>query len=142
MKGLTLLSGALLIVFSLSCNRSVETGKVSFDSQWRFKTGDDLAWASPELDDSGWDSIDPQRIWEEQGYKKVDGFGWYRVKVQIPSSLKTGSFFKDSLQIDLGRIDDCDQVFLNGQLIGDKRENLCREYRARGGVLPRVWSLE
>jgi alpha-galactosidase len=118
MKGLTLLSGALLIVFSLSCNRSVETGKVSFDSQWRFKTGDDLAWASPELNDSGWDSIDPQRIWEEQGYKKVDGFGWYRVKVRIPSSLKTGSFFKDSLQIDLGRIDDCDQVFLNGQLIG------------------------
>lgn len=124
MKNLALFAGALLTVVGLSCSRSVDTSKVAFDTQWRFQAGDDPAWASPELDDTKWDSIDPLSIWEEQGYNKVDGFGWYRVKVLIPSTLKSSSFFKDSLQIDLGRIDDCDQVFLNGQLIGENGRSL------------------
>ncbi len=124
MNKFSLMAGVLLFFFGLSCNRQVETGSVSLDTQWKFKPGDDIAWAAPGLNDSTWDTIDPNRIWEEQGYKKVDGFAWYRVKVVIPSSIRDKAFIKDSIQFQLGRIDDYDQVFLNGELIGENGRSI------------------
>ena len=38
--------------------------------------------------------------------------------VVIPSTIKEKSFWKDSLRIYLARIDDADEVYLNGQLVG------------------------
>ncbi len=119
MNKLTLLTLALMIFAGFSCNRKVETETVSLETGWKFKTGDDLSWASPEFNDSQWDTINPDKHWEEQGYNLVDGFAWYRIKMIIPSSLINQAFIKDSLQFLLGRIDDCDQVFLNGELIGE-----------------------
>jgi len=35
----------------------VESSVVRLDSGWRFKVGDDLNWAKPDLDDSSWQPI-------------------------------------------------------------------------------------
>jgi hypothetical protein len=58
------------------------------------------------------------REWESQGYTDYDGYAWYRIQFSLPSDLKKNAFLKDSLQLLLGKIDDCDQTFLNGKLLG------------------------
>ena len=55
---------------------------------------------------------------KDQGYDGYDGFAWYRTSVKIPVSLKDNAFLKDTLKFVLGKIDDSDQVYLNGVLIG------------------------
>lgn len=90
---------------------------VSLD-HWKFRPGDDLAWAAPGINEAGWKSILPGRHWEQQGYTGLNGYAWYRVQFRLPASLKKGALFTDSLRFSLGRIDDHDQAFLNGQLLG------------------------
>ena len=118
MKRLFVLAGCIALGLFISCSRSTESGSLSLDTGWKFKTGDDPAWASPTFDDSSWGTIDPGKTWESQGFKGYNGFAWYRINALIRSSMKRPDSSNDSLQILLGRIDDCDQVFLNGELIG------------------------
>jgi alpha-galactosidase len=119
MKKTNLLCFGLLLIALAGCFREKETGTVDLNREWKFNPGDDTAWISPGFDDSGWSMILPDKPWERQGYKKLDGYAWYRIKVIIPSSLQNNSLMKDSLLFLLGKIDDCDQVFLNGKMIGE-----------------------
>ncbi|HYM93580.1 MAG TPA: hypothetical protein VET23_05525, partial [Chitinophagaceae bacterium] len=86
----------------------------------RFKTGNDKKYSQPGFDDSKWQILKTNELWDEQGFKDYDGYAWYRFHVNIPSSLKKYSFWKDSLRIDMAKIDDADEVYLNGTLIGKK----------------------
>jgi alpha-galactosidase len=101
--------------------------EISIDKGWKFSTGDSSQWASPTYNDQNWKPISVYHSWEMQGYPKYDGFGWYRLHLVIPSSLKEKSYLKDSVRIDLGIIDDNDEVYLNGQLIG--------KYGGKGGEI-------
>ena len=53
-------------------------GTVAVDGPWQFKTGDDVAWAAPGLDDSGWETVDVSRPWGGQGHRGYAGRAWYR----------------------------------------------------------------
>jgi hypothetical protein len=119
MKKLTLLAGILALIMVLSCNRATDPNIVALDQGWKFKTGDDSSFALTSFNDASWGTIDPGKIWEEQGNKGYNGFAWYRCKALIRSSMKDQHNGNDSLQFFLGKIDDCDQVFLNGKLIGE-----------------------
>jgi len=99
--------------------------EISIEKGWKFTTGDSSQWASPNYNDHNWKPIDITRNWEAQGYPNYDGFGWYRLHVVIPSSIKEKSYLKDSIRLDLGIIDDNDEVYLNGKLIA--------EYGGKGG---------
>jgi hypothetical protein len=114
---IALLFSLFLMIFFFSCSHP-RTSRILLDKGWKFMPGDDPAWASPELNDSSWKDISPLQVWEAQGYEDLDGYAWYRVHVTIPSSLKQGSYFKDTLIICLGKIDDRDQVWLNGESLG------------------------
>jgi hypothetical protein len=41
---------------------------VPLQGAWQFHTGDDPTWASPEFDDSSWNSISAEQNWGSQGY--------------------------------------------------------------------------
>jgi alpha-galactosidase len=86
----------------------------------KFKTGDNITWNQPGFDDSKWVTLQTNRTWDEQGYKDYNGFAWYRMHVKISSSLKEQAVWKDSLRINLAKIDDADEVYLNGIQIGKK----------------------
>ena len=105
---------AFLLLFAVS----VSAQDVAITEGWKFKTGDSIIWASKSYNDSGWSPIKIGANWESQGYKGYDGFAWYRLHVLIPSSIKEKSFLKEKLKIDLGKIDDGDEVYLNGSFIG------------------------
>ena len=115
---------ALTLLVFLSCQRAPTGSKTDLSVPWRFHSGDDPAWIAASFDDSKWEQINPTDIWEHQGYKNLDGFAWYRIRVAIPHSLTDDAVIKDSLQIRLGKIDDYDQVFLNGELIGENGINI------------------
>ena len=80
---------------------------------WRFKTGDNKAWAESSFDDSRWQELRVPLMWDAQGYKDYDGFAWYRVKFKVPAE-----FAGKRLVLLLGKIDDNDETYLNGELIG------------------------
>jgi len=84
----------------------------------RFITGDDPAWKDPSFDDSGWKVVRTGVVWQAQGYRDYHGYAWYRMHVAIPSSLRTGGKWKDSLRIFLAHVNDVDETFLNGKKIG------------------------
>ena len=89
--------------------------KPDFDlsGKWKFKTGDDETWAEGAFDDSRWQELKVPLYWDAQGHKNYDGFAWYRVKFIVPANLAD-----KRLILLLGRIDDLDEVYLNGELIG------------------------
>jgi alpha-galactosidase len=104
--------GLIFISMSVFCQ------DLSITKGWKFKTGDSAGWASKNFNDSSWAPIEVGRAWESQGYDNYDGFAWYRLHTIIPSSIKERSFLKEKLKFDLGKIDDGDEFYFNGYLIG------------------------
>jgi len=115
---------AAAVVTLLACHRTPSESKIDLSVPWKFHTGDDISWSGTSFDDSGWQLIKPTDIWEHQGYTNLDGFAWYRIMVVIPHTLIDNAYIKDSLQVKLGKIDDYDQVFLNGELIGENGKTI------------------
>ena len=97
---------------------------IKLENGWKFHPGDNLEYANSDFDDSNWKEISVGMFWEKQGYKKLDGYAWYRIKVIIPSALVENAVLKDSLIFNFGRIDDFDQFFFNGKLVGENAHNL------------------
>jgi alpha-galactosidase len=111
-------TAAIAIAVTSSAAAGAELPAVPLDSGWRFMPGDNLEYAKTGFDDSAWQKIAVDRIWEEQGHEKLDGYAWYRARVVIPSSLRDKAYLKDGLRIFLGKINNFDQSFLNGQIFG------------------------
>ncbi|MBM2846059.1 MAG: hypothetical protein HW407_1371, partial [Bacteroidetes bacterium] len=86
---------------------------VPLPSVWKFMTGDNIEWKDPAFDDSRWKQIAVPAFWETQGFKDYDGFGWYRTRFAVPPRLR-----QERLIMMLGKIDDLDEVYLNGERIG------------------------
>jgi len=108
----------ILIALSLT-GLSINAGATDFYKEinirgnWYFKIGDNQEWSKTNFDDSNWKKNYVPSPWEDEGYQGYDGYAWYRQKIEIPSS------FKDRrLILELGYIDDVDEVFLNGVKIG------------------------
>lgn len=80
--------------------------------KWKFQLSDNKNWAAENFDDSSWEEILVPASWESQGYGKYDGFAWYRKTFKIPQDFNT-----EDMVLMLGRIDDMDEVFINGKFI-------------------------
>ena len=108
----------MFVLFYLLVSGPVRAQDLAIRDGWKFRTGDQREWSSPTYNDSSWTPIRIGANWETQGYPDYDGFGWYRLRLIIPSSIKEHAFLKEKLRFDLGKIDDGDEVYLNGFLIG------------------------
>jgi hypothetical protein len=106
-----------LAVLLFSCKNKKDI-VINTDVKWKFKTGDSILYAKPEYDDSSWDSISPDMVWELQGYSAYNGIGWYRLHFFLPEKMKKNAWMKDSIQIVVGQVDDWDETYLNGEILG------------------------
>ncbi len=113
-----------VVLFVAACTQQIpqKDPRLSFNPEWKFTTGDNPAWSTPDFDDSGWENIKTDAIWENLGHDPYDGYAWYRTRVVIPSSLKNNSSLKDSLLFFLGKINNFDQTYLNGHFIGSNNK--------------------
>jgi len=87
--------------------------QIDLEGKWKFHIGDKSTWADPEFDDESWETIQVPSAWEDEGFNGYDGFAWYRKKFDGTKLSK-----EDSYYLNLGYIDDCDEVYVNGKLIG------------------------
>lgn len=83
-----------------------------------FNPGDDISWLQKDFDDSKWNKINTDKIWEDQGYKDLDGFAWYRIHFKLDPQWKKVNLSLDSISFFLSKIDDVAEIFLNGKKIG------------------------
>jgi hypothetical protein len=103
-----------------SCNsQDLDTPYYLLNKGWKLKLGDSLEWAKSNYNDSKWREFDLSNLSRNDTFKRYDGYAWYRVKFFIPSSLKKVAYSPDNFKIFLGPVDDCDQVYLNGAIIGE-----------------------
>ena len=119
---------------------------LNLNGTWKFQKGDNKNWKAPEFNDESWKTINVPSTWESQGYDDYDGYAWYRFKFTAPQDLTSGELY-----FSLGKIDDIDDVYLNGEHIGnvyDLRKktywgysgweyNVRRTYKIREGILNR-----
>lgn len=110
---------------------------------WRFRTGDDLAWAAADYSDAAWDSWTVPDNWgQSTELSTYDGYAWYRKTFTLPE--RPQGITDSSIIAALGLIDDADETFLNGQPIGetgsfppafDSTWEVPREYYLPDGLL-------
>ncbi|MCX8094335.1 MAG: DUF4982 domain-containing protein [Candidatus Goldbacteria bacterium] len=82
--------------------------------EWKFNKGDNIKWKEVDFDDSNWQKVKLPAHWEKHSdYTQDNVYGWYRREIIIPKEYKG----KDIL-INIGFIDDVDETYFNGELIG------------------------
>lgn len=106
------ISMIFLVVLHSSSYAQYGNRKENLKGKWRFSLGDNKKFADPDYDHSRWEWIDVPSSWEREGFKEYDGYAWYRKEIKM--DLTSGK----NLFVHLGRIDDTDEVFLNGVKIG------------------------
>jgi len=70
-----------------------------------------------DYDDSQWYNVHVPACWESQGFNNYDGHAWYRKSFTMPNDLTD-----QKLYLILGKIDDKDRVFLNGEEIANYKD--------------------
>ncbi|WP_433973509.1 hypothetical protein [Tunturiibacter lichenicola] len=109
---------------------------VALDGTWQFHTGDDPAWASPNLDDSQWESIQTDKPWGAQQHFGYTGYAWYRRHIDFAP----GPSDKLDLSLAVGYVSDVYEIYWNGTKIGGYG-TMPPHYRSYWGGLPQVYSL-
>lgn len=81
------------------------------DGTWLFKEGDKDAYAEPSLDTAKWQAVKLPAVMADF---KPATTRWFRRDVEL-----TAEQAKNGVIFELGRIDDCDEFYVNGKKIGD-----------------------
>ncbi|HZW38448.1 MAG TPA: beta galactosidase jelly roll domain-containing protein [Ignavibacteriaceae bacterium] len=103
----------LVIIFSGSVLAQEYKNVLSLRGKWKFSIGDDKKWADFNFDDKNWEEIYAPSSWEDQGFHGYNGYAWYRKHFYYKDNLKGRNIY-----LQLGDIDDVDQVYVNGKLVG------------------------
>lgn len=108
-------SCALALLTTLPFQAGAQEQQILEDlrGRWKFQIGDDAHWSRPSLDDAKWDDVSVPSPWEDQGYPGYDGYAWYRKHFVAKEGWQGRS-----LRLHMGRIDDADEVYVNGYFIG------------------------
>ena len=118
-KYFSLLVLAAITLFFCGCNIPEENGEritgafLDLSGKWKFTIGDDTTWSSPYYNDFSWEEIQVPSTWENQGFHGYNGFAWYRKSFNLPAD-----FQNSGLNLHLGFIDDVDETYVNGTLVG------------------------
>lgn len=116
-KNQKLVRYSLFLFFSIFIFCTAQAQSIPLPQNVKFKIGDNMDWANPSFNDKDWGYKQLGTILKDDEVKD-NIYAWYRIKIVIPSSLKALSEKGKSIKLNLGKIDDADQTFFNGKLIG------------------------
>lgn len=88
-------------------------------------------WSNPVLATADWKKMALPGYWEDAGLPGVDGIVWFRKVIEVP-----GEAVGKDVRLTLGKIDDADSTYFNGERIGytDAR-NTVRQYTVPGRLV-------
>ena len=95
----------------LQVDRLPATGGLLLKNGWHYHVGDNPAWAQPDFDDSGWDTLNPSRPRRELPRAAQTGISWLRLRFRLGDSLR-----QHDLLLNCGERGAV-EVYLNGQLV-------------------------
>lgn len=88
-------------------------------------------WESPSYSPKGWKRFSIPGFWEDQGLRDLNGVVWFRREIDIPEALAG-----QPAKLFMGRIVDADQVFVNGEQVGNiTYQYPPRRYNVKNGLL-------
>jgi len=87
--------------------------EISLEGFWKFRKGDNPNYKRTNYSDKNWNDIFVPDTWENQESEDYNGYAWYRKKIIIPEN-----YIGKRLMLLLGKIDDLDETYFNGQKIG------------------------
>jgi diguanylate cyclase (GGDEF)-like protein len=90
---------------------------LSLEGGWRFRPGDDPAWAAPSLEDGNWAERPVPGRWPEGGYPEHGQLAWYRLTLQLDPAL-AGTTGIGAIAIQLGDIFSAYELYAGGQRVG------------------------
>ena len=83
---------------------------VQLGPNWLFAPGDNPAWASPALDDSGWKTISTEKPLTDYGYRDIH-YAWYRIHLHLRPGTR-------NLMVGTIEINGNFEVYANGVRLG------------------------
>lgn len=86
---------------------------LNFGNNFLFNPADSLIFKDNNYNDKHWKVISINTNWDNSGYAQFDGIGWYRYHFTFDKTIKDKYVY-----LILGKIDDADETYLNGVLIG------------------------
>ena len=88
-------------------------------------------WFDPALNTAEWETTHVPGYWADTKLGPVNGVVWFRKEIQVSAEM----IGKPAL-LKLGRIVDCDSVFINGQFVGSIGSQYAqRNYKIDGSIL-------
>ncbi|HEX9973471.1 MAG TPA: sialate O-acetylesterase, partial [bacterium] len=108
-------SGAEILKLNEWLNRHpiIDVSNRAPENKWQNLDFQDAECSRPEFDDSRWRVMNLPTLWETTEVGNFDGAMWFRKQIEIPES-----WLNRDLALELGRIDDMDVTFVNGQKVG------------------------
>ncbi len=94
-------------------------------AKWPAPPTGDSGWSAQNIDDAQWTDIAVPAYWETVGYYGMDGVAWYRTQFTLSAAEAARG-----VTIGVGQVDDSDQTYVNGHLVGrtEKQWNHERVY--------------
>ena len=111
--GLPATAKVLFIILLLVNSVFVAAQSVTLPTKWKFIQEDNPAFSEKDFDDSKWNPISVPLSWVKAGVNKEHAVGWYRTEVILPDEL-----LNNDLVLFAGTIDDADETYFNGHLVG------------------------
>jgi hypothetical protein len=118
---------------------------ITLNGPWKFTVGDNMQYALPNYDDSGWETMDlaaPPGAhdddvglsgyipgWTAKGHSNYSGYAWYRLNVALDSVPGNNLALAAP-----NAVDDAYQLFINGSIFGSAGDF--------SGTVPIVYSIQ
>ena len=90
---------------------SLKKHSTNLSLPWKYHPGDNMEWASPNFDDSDWDTLRTIMKYRTKDYDNWKGIGWFRRVIVIDSALIDKSIAFSMQQYGAS------QIYLNGKLV-------------------------
>ena len=106
--------------------------KIALGSLPEEEKGLDEKWMMPDTDYSSWKTMELPTCWENAGFPNLDGVVWFSYEFNISSEE-----IDDKASLNLGKIDDSDITWVNGQKVGELKwgYDVERIYTIQEGIL-------
>lgn len=100
--------------FQTEYNKKLDAWQVEVNKKDLGYTNGVATWAQPDFDDAAWKTMAiPGMIDQFEDMKYFDGLVWFRLAFDVPAS-----WAGKDLKLDLGSVDDFDNTYFNGVLVG------------------------